>query len=357
MIRSRNVLLLTLGTTVACAKLLRHSANAAWKPHELPEEGNRFRSQTVKDLQSFILSSPGGSASLVFIGDSSVRGLVESVLNLTSSTHVYQGSHLSQGGSEWQDPTLERDLENGATLRWATAVANAKTAYGFFESTSCGLRGAIETHYYDQPLEGLVLHYWAFQPEINEACWKPCMAEMVQALQPSAVVWNIGLHLLSTRYDAKNCEMDHGKVPGKANCGNYEELVTEGLGQLSSVTPKLVWRTTNWACWDKFVSKPDWHDLATRDELEEACRNECPEGPVAAGENCYDQLLDTRGTRLQYDRSMRAINNVKWKKNSTVQVLDAFTKTRDNCDETPDGVHYRNLDFELARDLASLLAA
>lgn len=338
-----SVALLLLHLRLASSRLLRSTLSPA-------DSVSDSQADTVNSLREFVASSPDKVASLVLIGDSSVRGLVDMLLSLTSVRKVYTSSDLVKGSTQWHEPGALEDAVG------RIAIQRAQETNSFFKDSDCALKGAIETSVFDKPLEGLVLHYWTFLPEISDACWKPCMTDMVRVLKPNAVLWNIGLHLLSSRYDLKNCELEHGKVLAKPACGHYEELVTQGMEALSSVTPTLIWRTTNWACWDKLISKPDWHDPVSRDSLEDACHKECPLGPYSVGEFCYDHLLDAHGTGLQYNRSMRAVTNVQKQVSADIHVLDAFAITHENCDAAKDGLHYPSVDDQLARSLASILS-
>lgn len=317
------------------------------------KEDNILKGLTIRELQVFLQAQPDKMASVLLIGDSTVRGMAEKLVNLTEISKVYRASDMLHYSNEHLDDKVqEGTLSHKAQL-------TAMRGYRALHDQNCTVSGALEATVFGAPLEGLVLYHWEFIPEYSDACYKPCLVDAAEAMKPTAVMWNVGLHLLSVNYDAKACAREHGKNHGKLHCNDYESLVAMGVNGLAPTSNKFVFRTTNSVCWDKIGNKPDWHDQTKRRELEETCHRECPD--FSETDHCYDWLLDEHSTALQYRQAMRSVDQeilaAQADGSRSVHVLDAYAASHQNCDATSDGVHFTALDGQLVHDLAKILAA
>jgi len=345
--------------------------------HSQTADGMKLQSSTIANLQKVIEASQDGIASVVLMGDSTIAGLAGEFLDLTSWWEVYvandrpQKYHGSEGpiepGQDWgvdvECPTCTQKRFDVARA----AVQRGKAATAKLHSQNCTWAGGIETFAMGEPLRGLLVHRWGFLPEYGEACWQSCMADAMKELKPTAIMWNVGLHLLNHRFDVATCSRRSN--PAKYNCGDYQEMVHHGMSQLAFATPTLVWRTTNWVCEPKIIQhnphlKSDldmWQLEANRPSLEDKCKLECPK---YAEKDCYNWLMNGRATELQYNQSMAAVTQAKTAlrgRGEQLYVLDAFKLSRQccenevGCDETEDGEHYQGLDAALANELSSIM--
>lgn len=307
-----------------------------------------------------------------------MAGMVDDLLNLTKevawarwtvhvtndrpkAVHYTNDGSWVEPGEEWHDPAALDDPLAKVT------VERSRAANVAMHNNGCTWGGGVETYMFKEgPLAGLSIHHWGFLPEYGEACWNSCMTHAVKAFKASAVLWNIGLHLLNHDYDAPTCEMRQN--PSKENCGNYQEMVAMATRDLVKVTPKVIWKTTNMFCEerqvDMFPSIKDkldkWHDAAQLKSLEATCHKSCDR---MGDFTCSDWLMDGRTTTRFHKESLRALNQIKLeqpKYASSVRLLDAYAPSKKCCDrgckrETEDGEHYRGLDRDLLRTLADIL--
>lgn len=340
------------------------------------KQAGHLPNDIMQNLQSFIAGS-GGSASLVLMGDSTVSGMVNDFVNFTDAIapgfkhgsevwntyvsndrpkSIHHGLGWVHTGEEWVDPEAEGHPVAKEHVKLAQAATKALHAKG------CKWGGGLDTYVFGGDLEGLVVHSWGFLPEYSEACWDSCFTDAMAALKPSAVMWNIGFHLLNHDFKKSTCEVRHN--PTKLKCGDYKEMVTTGMTELASVVPQVVWRTTNWLCEAKVVeSKPflehdlnKWKDPSSASWLEKQCQKDCPQ--YGSLSSCRDWLFDATTTERLYTESMDAIAQLPKK---GIHVLDAFKQTKDCCGAgcdagTWDGEHYRGLDRDLVRGLAAILS-
>jgi len=332
----------------------------------------------IDDFKAFVAASPHGWASVVLMGDSTVSGMVGDLVNFTDAIApgfkkgsevwnayvsndrpkaIHHGNSWVKPGEEWIDPSAD---EHPVAKQ---AVELAKAATQALHKKKCQWGGGLDTYVFGGDLEGLVVHSWGYLPEYSEFCWDACFTEAMEALKPSAVMWNIGFHLLNHDFKKSTCEKRQN--PAKPNCGDYKKMVKLGTAELSSVVPKVIWRTTNWLCEAKMIeSKPflehdlaKWNVPATRAYFERQCQKDCP--AYNALSSCQDWLFDSSATERLYKESMAALDSFSRKKG--VHVLDAFSQTKQCCERgcaegTWDGEHYRGLDRDLIAGLASILA-
>merc|ERR1711957_55979 len=103
----------------------------------------------------------------------------------------------------------------------------------------------------------------------------------MQALKPSAVLWNVGFHLLNEDWNEKKCATRQN--PAKLNCGNYEKLVEHATVDFMKASPIVFWKTTNYLCEHKKVEwSPEleetfakWADPSQTAALEAECHENC----------------------------------------------------------------------------------
>eukprot|EP00928_Gymnodinium_smaydae_P070130 TRINITY_DN54056_c0_g1_i1.p1 TRINITY_DN54056_c0_g1~~TRINITY_DN54056_c0_g1_i1.p1 ORF type:complete len:379 (-),score=91.06 TRINITY_DN54056_c0_g1_i1:43-1179(-) len=344
--------------------------------NDVAEEGQT--DELSKTLRRFIQNQKEGWASLVLMGDSTVNGALTELLKLVGAgcssendncKNVYLGNDMEkamrrkvwvQSGGEWFEPTA---MDSKVSR---LAVERSQAATAALHARNCSWSGRLETYVLNKaPLDGLVVYFWGYLPELGNACWDACMTEAMAALRPSAMMWNIGFHLLQREFDKWTCERRHPFA--KKNCGNYEQMVSTGMRELAGVVPKVVWRTTNWLCEKTNLMRipygretlAKWHDPLQRQLLEEECHRSCP--GFGAEERCGDWLFDSRATERLYNESMSAIRSLSG--TAGIHVLDAFKTTRDCCERgggvckaSWDGEHYDGLDRDLLLQLAHILA-
>jgi len=342
------------------------------------------RQQALSDVQKFIQSSEEGFATLVLLGDSTMAGITEELLNMTSSSPgeagcIYELLYVSNDrarsvnygcnrgcggvppGGEWMDESkLTDDMARKTVWR-------AKESTRRLHAQGCKSGGGLETYVFRTgPFQGLVVHHWGFLPEYTEFCWDDCMTDAMAALKPQAVLWNIGLHLLN--HDFKPSVCDVRKNPTKKNCGNYQDMVALATrGMESAGVDKVIWKTTNWLCEDiqseGFPATKEaltkWHNVADRKKNNEQCLKDCP----AYGSldlPCYEWFMDAHTTTRLHQESAYALQKVRNEDGKGVHVLDAYWKTKYCCDQgchdmTDDGEHYTGLDSKLMIGFASIL--
>jgi len=332
--------------------------------------------KTVADLQAFI-KAHGGSASIVLMGDSTVSGMVSDLLDIapgvlsqTEMVHVtndrpkgvkfHSKMPIVMPGDEWFLPEALDDPMTKSVIERSQAAVKA------LHSKNCTWSGGVETFVTTSgDLKGMVVHHWGFIPEYGDSCWDSCYAEAVKALQPNAMMWNIGFHLLNHDFKQSTCTTRHN--PSKRHCGDYGKMVTMAMTELSAVVPMLMWRTTNFLCEPLQVkafpivesAMVQWNDMSQRELLENNCHADCPE---YKGLNCGDWVMSANTTQRMYWASMAVVEKLKdnLKHGNRVHVLDGFKATKNCCErgceeETADGEHYRGLDKDLIQDLAALL--
>lgn len=336
---------------------------------------------TIASIQSFVSGSPEGVATLVLMGDSTMSGIVTELLNITEEVQnsmeliyvsndrtrsVRYGCNEACGGvppgGEWKDLTLLTDSMTKDTVARAEKSTNALHAQG------CQSGGGLETYVFRSgPYKNLVVHHWGFLPEYSDFCWKPCMVDAMAALEATAVVWNIGFHLLNHDFKPSVCQTRHN--PTKPGCGNYKDMVQTASSQmLSAGVGAVIWKHTNWLCEARQrVGFPEtaepldrWHDLSKRTDLEHQCEQDCPQYK-AAGMTCFDWFFDSHTTARMYEESREAMQELKanWG-NESVHELDSYAITRDCCNagcegETQDGEHYAGLDSEITVQLGYIV--
>lgn len=344
------------------------------------------RTQALNDVQKFIASSEEGFATIVLLGDSTMSGITEELLNMTSSSPgdpgcIYELLYVSNDrarsvnygcnrgcggvppGGEWMD---ESKLTDDMTRQ---TVERAKESTKRLHEQGCKSGGGLETYVFRTgPFKGLVVHHWGFLPEYTDFCWADCMTKAMEALKPQAVLWNIGLHLLNHDFKPSVCAVR--KNPTKKNCGNYQDMVELATASMVSVgVEKVIWKTTNWLCEDiqneGFPATKEallkWHDEANLEQNNEQCIKDCPEyGTLDLP--CYEWFMDAHTTTRLHQDSLFGLNSVRNQlgAGSGVHLLDAYWKTKYCCDNgckdfTDDGEHYTGLDSKLMIGLASIL--
>lgn len=357
----------------------------AMKIDDVPQARPKWQQeQMYKDVQSFVQSTPGGNASIVLFGDSTMAGLARGLLNVSdevvdsmelvfvangrpkrSSYRFFKWNIKVPSGKEFVtvNETVRRDpLIN-------RAIMNSQNAINMLWLRDCKSGGGLETYVLRSgPYKNLVVYHWPFIPEYTDFCWEECVTNAMKALQPTAVVWNVGFHLLNHDFSASVCKQRYN--PTKKNCGNYQEMVSLATNSmLQSGIPNVVWKTTNWLCEKRqTVGFPStakglekWHDEAKRPLLEQWCKRDCPQYAEAGLDSCYDWFFDARASHRMYNESMEALAQIKTKATSGIHVLDAFQKTKSCCEagceeETQDGEHYDGLDNDLAARLVGMLS-
>lgn len=340
--------------------------------HKKSEASLQLKSSTTANIQKLLEASPDGIASLVVMGDSTIAGLAGEFLDLPDGwweVHLANDRpakyHGTEGpvfpGEQWSANTKGDDRRFVVARE---AVKRAAAATEALHTQNCTWTGGLETFTLGPPLRGFILHRWGFLPEYGATCWHKCFADAMRAIKPSAIMWNIGLHLLNHRFDKMTC--DRRSNPSKPNCGDYQDMVRRGMYNMADATPTLVWRTTNYVCEPKLVQRNpklerdlvEWRDGANRPALEEQCHQDCPK---FSDKECYNWLMNGRATELQYNQSLKAIDEGRTlSRGRSLRVLDAFKLTRDccetgECDATDDGEHYQGLDAQLANDLTSIM--
>lgn len=336
-----------------------------------------MQADTIRNFQKWITASPDGWSSLLAMGDSTMMGISVDMLNLTdevlhAQNIVYaandRGRPIQMGtmledGQEWHD---EKQLDDPMV---AAAVKRAQAATAALHSRKCTWGGGIQLYAYrESPLKGLVFMSWDFLPEYGEACWDACMGLAMQALKPSAVLWNIGFHLLNEDWDAEKCAKRQN--PAKLNCGNYQKLVEHATTDFMKASPIVFWKTTNYLCEKKKIEwQPSleetfakWADPAQADALEAECHENCDK---MKNFKCKDWVFRADTSELLYKESLAAVAHLQGMEqghSSKLHVLDTFQATRSCCDrgcdvETQDGEHYRALDRGMIQKLASTLGA
>merc|ERR550532_2756627 len=150
------------------------------------------------------------------------------------------------------------------------------------------------------------------------------------ALKPTAVVWNIGFHLLNHDFNPSVCKQRHN--PAQPECGDYKAMVAKATNQmLQSGIQTVVWKHTNWVCEERqMVGFPEtkaglakWHQESRRSALEKTCQKECPQ---YKGMSCYDWFFDAHTSERMYNESTAALASVRefTSPNKHVRELDAF---------------------------------
>lgn len=346
-----------------------------------------MQQETIKDIQAFVASSEEEFATLVLFGDSTMAGVTTELLNLTDEINnameliyvsndrqkrVRYGCNEACGGvppgGDWSNDSALTDFISKETIARARASTEALHAKG------CKSGGGLETYIFRQgPYRNLVVHHWGFLPEYAGMCWQDCMNDAMQALKPTAVVWNIGFHLLNHDFSPSVCEQRHN--PTKPGCGDYELMVkmaTEGM--LDAGVKQVVWKHTNHVCEARQIigfpkteqGLKKWHKKGALAHLEQTCAKECPQF-AKAGMKCYDWFFDAHASERMYSDATRALAEVRAfaktrEHKDAVLELDAYMTTKECCDAgceeaTDDGEHYAGLDASLAKEITSMLVA
>lgn len=347
--------------------------------------------EAINDIQAFVGKESRKEeefATLVLFGDSTMAGVVAELLNLTAGINkemeliyvsndrarrVRYGCNEACGGvppgGEWHNETAITDLISRETL------ARAKASTEALHSQGCKSGGGLETYIFRQgPYKNLVIHHWGFLPEYAEMCWQPCITDAMKALKPTAVVWNIGFHLLNHDFTPLVCSVRHN--PANPGCGNYKQMVKDATsGMLEAGTKQIIWKHTNWVCEPRQIARFPQTEMGLlkwqqQDQLqahEKTCKEECPQYDEA-GLTCYDWFFDAHASERMYGEAAEALAEVRAalapEKKDAVLELDAFAVTKACCEgeraceeETEDGEHYAGLDSSLAKQLTSMLAA
>jgi hypothetical protein len=193
------------------------------------------------------------------------------------------------------------------------------------------------------------------------------MTDAMGELKPTAVLWNIGFHLLNHDFKPTVCRQRYN--PTKKNCGDYKQMVKLATSQmLGAGIESVVWKATNYLCEDRQVvgfpktkeALLKWHVEEDRPALERACRKECPQYD-AAGLTCYDWFFDAHTTERLFAESQDALTELRAEVGGGIYMLDSFNLSKNCCDrgceeETTDGEHYAGLDSQLLVEFAKILA-
>mmetsp|Transcript_73666 Transcript_73666/g.204828 ORF Transcript_73666/g.204828 Transcript_73666/m.204828 type:complete len:401 (+) Transcript_73666:105-1307(+) len=347
----------------------------------VPTAAEAFSRETIKSLQAFIKKSPDGIASIAIMGDSTMMDFADELTHVTGTmfnTSSLDGPfrvHLSNDRPKsiwtgkgrnfvrpfetWNDTDFLTGPKSSVQSR--TAIMRAQAATGVLYGKNCTWGGGIYTSVWaDGPLKGLILYQWGFIPEYLDSCWGPCYKEAMQAMQPTAVFWNVGVHLLSKTMDAETCERRYS--PSKPFCGDYGQLVKTATMDFLAVVPTVIFKTTNYIC-DEFERSAkvrqtfvEWQDVDKVEALEKQCAKDCPS---FAGLKCRDWLMDSQTSERLHRESMSEIRKLQ-RKHNNLHVIDAFETTRrcceKGCDSTKDGVHYHRLDPFLVNMTSAILA-
>jgi len=245
-------------------------------------------------------------------------------------------------------------------------VLHAEASTKMLHAGNCNSGGGLETYgFRDGPFKNLIVHHWGFLPEYAEFCWLPCMKLAIKALKPTAVVWNVGFHLLNHDFNKVVCKQRHN--PAAPGCGDHKQMVKMATQDMLEVGVKqVVWKHTNWVCEERqksgfpktAESLDKWHDEAALPSLEKQCAKDCPD---YAGMKCYDWFFDAHTSTRMYKESEDALRELReeWGSDRVLD-LDAYNPTRRCCergceDETDDGEHYAGLDGSFVVRLASML--
>eukprot|EP00928_Gymnodinium_smaydae_P088376 TRINITY_DN72474_c0_g1_i1.p2 TRINITY_DN72474_c0_g1~~TRINITY_DN72474_c0_g1_i1.p2 ORF type:complete len:425 (+),score=129.29 TRINITY_DN72474_c0_g1_i1:74-1276(+) len=338
--------------------------------------------QTFSNLQRFV-ASQDNFASLVLFGDSTMAGVVTEILNISQEVQdtmeliyvsndrlkrVRYGCDEACGGvppgGEWNNESAMTDVFSKAVLKRAEASTAA------LHASDCKSGGGLETYIFRAgPYKNLVVHHWGFLPEYSGFCWQPCMDEAMAALKPTAVVWNVGFHLLNHDFTPSICNQRHNPV--KPGCGNYKEMVKMGTtGMLEAGVKQVIWKHTNWVCEKRQIAGfpktakglRKWHKKGALMKLERACASDCPQYKEA-GLKCYDWFFDAHASARMYRQALLALREVRAERPDdadSILELDAFKASKDCCAagceaQTDDGEHYAGLDAGLAVQLADML--
>lgn len=306
-----------------CSQALRrHSRSSTADAAE--ELVSKLQKDSMEDLKLWLEES--SEPTLVFLGDSSINILGKAMREMFSEYEEYAGAEYFP-----------------------------EEAKAIMSSESCphSVEG-VYTSYFGAPLN-LTLHRVGIHSRLadDQGCFDKCLVDTVAALQPGAVVWNLGLHLMHM-YPERPCVAEPEKH-NYHNCGDYEELVYNSAAALMEVTPVLVWRTTNAICEAKLGQSEQtllaaWRDDDDGEELEEKCQEECQLGD---NRTCADELADSRGAELQRRLSLKAITDVS----RDIALLDAYTLTEGRCNMTLDGQHYDSLSYDEVASLSFILAS
>lgn len=335
-------------------------------PENFPDELHA----TITSMSAFIKKSPKDDASLVMMGDSTMRtlgGMLGKVGGVVHRAYVsndglegakYEvmgegdGIHEIAVGEDWVNPKY---ADHFATKR-------AMSANKLLHSKGCNWGGPFEVQMGNGALEGLVIFYWGFIPEWSaQGCWKSCMADAVRVLRPRAMVWNVGLHTLNEKFDVDTCQKRTGHA--ESFCSDYEGMVEAATKDLVPLVPTLIWKTTNHVCDSKLQGLGrvpfgrEWGKPMLRVKLETECHKNCT--AFRADESCYDYLMSGQSTKRMRSAWTAALS--KFKSASDVHILDSYSLTeaccQKDCDESHDGLHYTGkVDATLMKDLAGILA-
>ena len=302
-------------------------------------------SQVIHDVNVLLLegikivASSAASKRVLFIGDSTVRGLFLSILRAAS-----QNSQLSSPFQVW----YRKCPRCGArSCRDCIDHSLGTSIESFVENFEWGHIVA--------EVAGLRLE---FQYEVpSTICFK---RELIrQHLRPHkrdvyAILFNYGLWFLHL-WPAHDCL----KFP-PPQCSLFRETVKESalwLRHVSGNDTKLVWKTSNAICESKFEKEwakisHQWHGTKEdQREMEMKCRDHCPfftdERP------CKREIFDGLSTEWQRNVSLTTLGDISqgWGKQN-ILVQDGWEMTRDRCDYTAvaDGRHFATLDRVLALD-------
>lgn len=324
----------------------------------------------------------GSQGPAVLMGDSTMSGVVEELTTIADGEgraseviyvsndrpkRVLYGCNADCGGvpagGEWKaDPDVLNDVMTQLTVKRAENSTKA------LHSQGCQSGGGLETYAFRSgPFKNLVIHHWGFLPEYTDFCWKPCMTNAMAALKPTAVVWNIGFHLLNHDFKPSVCETRYN--PTKTGCGDYKNMVHTATKQMISAgIGNVVWKHTNWLCEDRqkegFPLTADsldkWNNRTNRAALEKQCEIDCPKY-AAAGMTCYDWFFNAETTTRMYLQSKAALKTLRDEFGSeAVREVDSYRMTKECCsggckEETEDGEHYMGLDSAVALELARVL--
>jgi len=344
--------------------------------------------QLMQDLQVFhdAYSSLGKPAVLTLMGDSTMVGLnfpLMQMLTKRIEDHYRMTIRLDCDPQQKTDGACKPkslnaidiypDLKKTATedqfnaISAVTARLNAAAAslpkdqVFFFKPTNKTREshwggGFYSTIFFGPFQNGIVVNLWAFTPELARNCWHPKFTRALSALSTDAVVWNIGLHLMHL-HPARTCKPTDPAEETYWNCqAQYDEVVEDTLKQLMTVADFAIFKTTNYICERNFITK--WTSAvmswsSSEAAMEAQCQADCHLDQT--GRSCKDELMTAHGATVQHDLGMEAWKRVRNDEKQKLAVLDAFNETVGQCDDAPDGRHFKNANFRLLRQMMEML--
>jgi hypothetical protein len=303
----------------------------------------------VQDVEVLMLEGIAGIAKaigstrrVVLVGDSTVRGLFLAIIRAASLRPALAAPfsvlerncprctprHCPQCVDRPVHGSLENFLEN---FEWGHMLA-----------TVAGLR--IE-----------------YQYDVSSTiCFEQRQLRQVLRLHQRdayAILFNYGLWFLHL-FPNHDCL----KFP-PPKCALYNETVRQSalwLRRATGPSTKLVWKTTNAICAEKFnaawlQTMKKWHGgPAEREAMEAQCREHCPF--YDAARPCHREIFDSASAEWQRNVSLHALDSVREQiagdGPATFSVQDGWFMTRNRCEWTAsgDGRHYATFERIFALD-------